>query len=628
MTASAEATAEEDGTILMGWDAEGAGLPVLGEDESYRLEITARKIELRAPKDTGVLRGLATLEQLLATDGPQFHLPELCIEDRPRFPWRGLMLDVCRHWIPPDVVLRQLDGMALAKLNVLHLHLTDDQGFRVESRTHPRLHECGSDGQYYTHRQLRDIVLAAAERGIRVLPEFDVPGHATAWLAGHPELAGRSGEYAIERRWGVHDAVLDPTNEAVYELLGAFLGEMADVFPDPFVHIGGDENNGRHWGANRRIQDFMAANGLADHSALQAWFNRRVQRLLAAHGRQIVGWDEVLHPDLPRATVVQSWRGSQSLADAARRGFRGLLSSGYYLDHCHPAAWHYARDPLPKADGLSPEECARVLGGEAAVWTEWISAEMLEGRIWPRVGAIAERLWSPREVGDAADLYRRLDAFAVRLGERGLCHEVNERAMLHRLAGESAIRPQSLETFASALAPIANYRRSRIQTSHTQLTPLTGLEDAVRPDSSRSRKFADEIEAVLETEGRGGANRDQAERALRDWRAAAAECSEGEYATVARALANACDAGLEALARLGGRDRGDAAWTAKAMTRLTDAGRVAAPVDIAILAPLRRLVAAVARPRGADTDWAAWRREVEECADVAELARRNLPPGA
>ena len=341
-----------------------AEIPTLGDDESYRLCVEPQGVALSAATDFAALRGLATLEQLLATEGGEAWLPCVVIEDWPRFPWRGLMLDVCRHWQSLEAVLRQLEAMALAKLNVLHLHLTDDQGFRVESRTSPRLHEGGSDGRFYSQGELRTLVNEAAARGIRIVPEFDVPGHATSWLAGHPELASQPGNYAVERRWGVHDAALDPTNEAVYARLDAFFGEMALLFPDDFVHIGGDENNGAHWNANPRIREFMRGHALADHRALQAHFNRRVSELLARQGKKIVGWDEVLHPDLPRDAVVQSWRGPESLADAARRGYSGLLSSGYYLDHCQPAAWHYAHDPLPEENALGPVERARVLLGE------------------------------------------------------------------------------------------------------------------------------------------------------------------------------------------------------------------------------------------------------------------------
>ncbi|MDI1248406.1 MAG: family 20 glycosylhydrolase [Lacunisphaera sp.] len=610
--------------VLVAWEKAGAAIPLLGEDESYRLEISAAGTVLRAATDLGALRGLATLEQLLVVDGAGAWLPVVKIADRPRFPWRGLMVDVCRHWLPPAVIRRTLDGMALAKFNVLHLHLADDQGFRFESRTHPRLHERGSDGHYFTQAQLREIVAAAAARSFRVVPEMDVPGHATAWLAAYPELASQPGAYAVERRWGVHDAVLDPTNEKVYGLLADLFAELADVFPDPFVHIGGDENNGKHWGENADIQKFMVTSGLADHPALQAWLNRRVQRLLVGHGKQMVGWDEVLHPDLPRDTVIQSWRGADSLAEAARRGFRGMLSSGYYLDHCHPAAWHYGKDPLPADDVLTEEERARVLGGEAAVWTEWISEEMFDGRTWPRAAAVAERLWSPRAVTDTADLERRLAVLSERLAEHGLQHEQNEGRMIRRLAQGDPARAAILGIFASALAPIANYRRSRLQVGHTQATQLTGLEDAVRPDGAGPQRFAREVEEWLR-DGQADAAQALAGQ-LRLWRGAAAQLITTEHGTLAVALADACDVGLEALSYPDGAAAVAADWAAEAMDRLAGAAAVRAPMDIAILVPLHRLVAATQIGRGPEEGFAGWRRRVEDAANLTDLVQRNLPP--
>src|SRR5581483_10958120 len=265
----------------------------------------------------------------------------------------------------------------VVKLNVLHLHLTDDQGFRVESRKFPRLQELGSDGHYYTQAQLRELVAYAAARGIRIVPEFDVPGHATSWVVGYPEFASAPGPYTVPHRFGVLDAVLDPTNEGVYALLDGFYGEMTEIFPDAYFHIGGDENNGKQWSANPKIQAFIAAHQLKDNAGLHAYFNTRLSRILAQHGKKLIGWDEILHPDLPTTSVVHSWRGAASLADAAHRGFPALLSNGYYLDHADPAAKHYAVDPLPADTKLTAAEQARVLGGEACMWAEWVTAETI-----------------------------------------------------------------------------------------------------------------------------------------------------------------------------------------------------------------------------------------------------------
>ncbi|HET7535933.1 MAG TPA: family 20 glycosylhydrolase, partial [Candidatus Didemnitutus sp.] len=244
-------------TLVVDCGEAGPAIPKLGDDESYTLDVTTDQATLRAPTVVGLLRGFATVQQLIESDAQGWFLPAVSIRDRPRFPWRGLMIDVCRHWQPMEVIKRNLDAMALVKLNVLHLHLTEDQGFRIESKKFPRLHEMGSDGHYFTQDEMREIIAYAAARGIRVVPEFDIPGHATSWVVGFPALASAPGPYSIERRWGVFDPVLDPTNPKVYELLEGFLGEMAALFPDEYIHIGGDENNGVQWNANPAIQAYI-----------------------------------------------------------------------------------------------------------------------------------------------------------------------------------------------------------------------------------------------------------------------------------------------------------------------------------------------------------------------------------
>ena len=300
----------------------------LGEDESYRLDVTSSGARLNAPTTLGVMRGLQTFLQLEQTTSAGFAVPAVSIEDNPRFPWRGLMIDVGRHFIPLDVLKRNLDGMAAVKLNVFHWHLSENQGFRIESKKFPKLQGMGSDGLYYTQDEVRDLIAYARERGIRVVPEFDMPGHATAWFVGYPELASGAGPYQIERQWGVFDPAMDPTREETYKFLDTFIGEMAALFPDQFFHIGGDEVNGKEWDANPKIQAFMRAHGLKDNNDLQAYFNQRVQKIVAKHGKTMLGWDEILRPDLPKSIVIQSWRGPDSLAEAAKQGYRGLLSSG------------------------------------------------------------------------------------------------------------------------------------------------------------------------------------------------------------------------------------------------------------------------------------------------------------
>lgn len=537
----------------------GIPLPRLGDDERYTLEVNRNGAELKAATPLGAVRGLATLRQLLQSDEHGWFLPAVTIEDHPRFPWRGLMIDVCRHWMPMDVIKRNLEAMALVKLNVLHLHLTEDQGFRIESKKLPQLHQKGSDGLYFTQDQIREIIAFAAERGIRVVPEFDIPGHATSWLVAFPELGSAPGPYVIERKWGIFDPVLDPTNEATYAMLETFLGEMAALFPDPYLHIGGDENNGKHWNANPRIQAFIKEHKLHDNEGLHAYFNRRVRDILVKHGKKLVGWDEILHPDLPKDSVIHSWRGAEGLAKAAREGYTSILSNGYYIDLNYPASDHYRNDPLPENNGLTPEQQKLILGGEATMWSEWVTPEIVDSRLWPRTAAIAERLWSPREVNDVADMYRRLAIVSQRLAEAGTQHERNRSSMVWRFAGDNA-SPELLSAVSvlvDAVEPVKQYTRGGQQPHMTQHSPLTGLIDMARPESDVSRNFG-EIVKLLQAGGSSpGPAADDAHEQLVQWHtaaevilSAAADTSPrvvAEARPAAKALLRVCEIGLQAL---------------------------------------------------------------------------------
>src|SRR5256884_2451004 len=371
------------GTLLIHAESRSKEVQELGEDESYRLEITSSGATLNAPTTLGVMRGLQTFLQLVEATPAGFAAPAVNIDDKPRFPWRGLMIDAGRHFMPLDVIKRNLDGMAAVKLNVFHWHLSENQGFRVESKKFPKLHEMGSDGLYYTQGEVRDVIAYARDRGIRVTPEFDMPGHSTAWFVGYPDLASAPGPYAVERKRGVFDPTMDPTKEHTYHFLDEFIGEMAKLFPDQCFHIGGDEVNGKQWDANPKIQEFMRAHNFKSNADLQAYFNTRIQKIVAKHGKTMEGWDEILRPDLPKSIVIQSWRGQKSLADAAKQGYRGLLSSGYYLDLSYPTASHYVVDPMSgDAASLSDAEKEKILGGEACMWAEYVSPENIDSRIW------------------------------------------------------------------------------------------------------------------------------------------------------------------------------------------------------------------------------------------------------
>jgi hexosaminidase len=257
-------------TLIIHADHESKPVQDADEDESYTLEITSAGAKLNAPNPLGILHGLETFSQLVAIGPDGFAVPATRIDDKPRFVWRGLMIDVSRHFVPLDVIKRNIDGMAALKMNVFHWHLSENQGFRIESKAYPKLQELGSDGLYYTQADARELIEYARDRGIRVVPEFDMPGHSTAWFVGYPELASAPGPYLIERTWGIFDPAMDPTKESTYRFLDKFIGEMSHLFPDPYFHIGGDEVNGKQWDANPKIQEFMHAHGLNDNHALLA----------------------------------------------------------------------------------------------------------------------------------------------------------------------------------------------------------------------------------------------------------------------------------------------------------------------------------------------------------------------
>ena len=550
-------------TLVLECQTAGAALPELGGDESYRLEVTASGARLNAPRPAGLLHGMETFLQLVDIGPAGFAAPAVVIEDRPRFPWRGLTFDSGRHYMPVDAIKRTLDGMAAVKMNVFHWHLTDDQGFRIETRRYPKLHEMGSDGQYYTQDEVREIVRYAAARGIRVAPEFDMPGHATSWFVGHPELASAPGPYRIERGIGIFDPAMDPTREEVYALLDGFLGEMAALFPDPYLHIGGDEVNGVHWSANPRIQSFIRDRGLKDNHGLQAYFSKRLLAILQKHGKTPVGWDEVLQPGAPKELVIHSWRGRKSVAEAARLGHRVMLSNGYYLDLLLPASSHYLIDPLgDEAAKLPPEAQARVLGGEACMWMEFVSPENLDARTWPRAAAVAERLWSPAEVRDVASMYRRMEDVGRRLELLGLTHRANPRMMFVRMAGTADVTP--LETLAQAVEPVKNYNRAPAREYYVTHA-LNRFVDAAPAESEAAREFGVLVDRAV-------AGDTPSRRAVRErlaaWRANDArlrplmERSEllKEVAPVSEALSALAQAGLQALDAMETGKKAPAAW--------------------------------------------------------------------
>jgi hexosaminidase len=530
----------------------GAVIQQLGEDESYRLEVSADAVHLTAANPLGVMHGLQTLLQLVQITPRGFIVPAVVIDDKPRFPWRGLMIDSGRHFIPLPVIERNLDAMEAVKLNVFHWHLSDDQGFRVESKVFPLLQQKGSDGLYYTQDQVRHIIEYARDRGIRVVPEFDMPAHATSWFVGYPQLASGKGPYQIARKWGVLDPAIDPTRESTYQFLNLLIGEMTALFPDLYFHIGGDECNGKEWDANPQIQAFKQAHHLADNAALQAWFTARVQKLVASRHKVMEGWDEVLQPDTPKDVVIQSWRGRASLLDAAQRGYRGLLSTGYYIDLNQPAEQHYLVDPLEGiADKLTPQQTASILGGEATIWSEFVDGEIIDSRVWPRTAAIAERFWSPQQVRDVDSMYRRLAIVRQKLKSYGIDEQATSEQMMERMSGDP--NPEALRVLASVVEPPKGYAREKAR-EYISSTPLNHLVDAISPESDTARAFGEVSKRIAA----GSATPQDLQKAhdwLVLWRGNDAKLQPllahsditGELEPISRSLQDVADIGLQAL---------------------------------------------------------------------------------
>ena len=569
----------------------------LGEDESYSLTISSAQAQLTAPTTLGVMRGLQTFLQLVQVSPRGFAASPVSIHDKPRFQWRGLMIDSSRHFMPVDVIKRNLDGMAAVKLNVFHWHLSDNQGFRVESKKFPKLQQLGSDGLYYTQEQIRDVIAYAGDRGIRVIPEFDMPGHCTPFFVGYPELASAPGPYSIERAPGVFDPAMDPTRESTYKFLDKFIGEMAKLFPDAFFHIGGDEVNGKQWDANPKIQQFMRAHGMKNNADLQAYFTVRVQKIVAKHGKIMEGWDEVLQPEIPKTIVIQSWRGQKSLADAAQQGYRGVLSSGYYLDLMSPTSAHYLVDPFtgPVAN-LSDQDKQKILGGEACMWAEYVSPENIDSRIWPRMAAIAERLWSPQNLTDVDSMYERMAAISRWLDGSRLTQNTEYDVMLRRMAGISDIT--ALRQLIDLLEPVKGYSRFPLAVAPpTSATPLNRAVDAARPESLAARDFSKLVDAFISGPLRPGMEA-QIRAQLNIWRTNAENLMPlaqqsifvQEVMPLSQDLSSISAIGLQALDYLDRGEKPPSAWEAQQLTLIQQAFEPKAQLLLMVAPAIQKLV--------------------------------------
>lgn len=568
----------------------------LGEDESYKLIVTPKKVNLSSETDLGVIRGLETLLQLLSSDENGYFFPAVEINDAPRFPWRGLMIDVSRHFMSVDVIKRNLDGMAAVKMNVFHWHLSDNQGIRVESKSLPNLQSMCSDGMFYTQEQIRDIIAYADARGIRVIPEFDVPAHCTAWMVGYPFLASAPGPYQIARYWGVFDQTMNPAKESTYEFLDVFFKEMATLFPDEYMHIGGDENTGKEWSANPEIQDFMKANGIDDNHALQKHFNLRVLEILTRYNKKMIGWDEIFQPALPKNIVIHSWRGYKALDEAARRGYMGILSNGYYIDLIQPAEYHYLIDPIPEGSTLSEEQMKFILGGEATSWGELVVPETVDSRIWPRTACIAERFWSPQSVKDVESMYRRMEIVSGQLEELDLQHIKNYDYMLRRLTNGNDI--SALKCFVDVVEPVKIYQRHSQGIKYASFSPYTRVVDAARPESMTARRFRKLTDEFVDS--KKSENVVEMTAMLQSWKTNHAELEKTikaspvlkEIEAMSQDLSSVSKVGLEAIEYVKKGKKAPEKWIAESKAALAQAKKPRGQTELAIAPAIEKLIKA------------------------------------
>jgi hexosaminidase len=472
--------------------------------EAYTLVVDAKGVRLSAGSVRGAMEGLETMTQLVDNKS----IPFVNIVDEPRFEWRGLMIDVARHFIPLDVVKRNVDAMAAAKLNILHLHLSDDEGFRIESKKYPKLHELGSEGQYFTQTQMKDLVAYCADRGIDVYPEFDLPGHSQSFFAGYPELASEKREYKPGPRFKIEAGgkamsmmaimqmmntaptpTIDPTKEGTYTFLDGLLTEMKTIFPFAFVHLGLDESNGVVWKNNPEIVAFMEQKKIANVHELQDYFLERFDALVKKQGYKSVVWEEAFNAKTAPDITVQVWKPSLmgpglTVENIVKQGNPAIDSRGFYLDHFMPAYFHLMNKDFTQT---SPWK-----GGEAAMWSEVVDGEVFEGRVWPRTFAIAERLWTNPATVDIDEFYTRLYTAETYLEKTGLRLNESKNAVL------KAYLPA--ESFLNLLTPIKGYKRlmgdMTIPTEQRDKN-YRNLRDVLRPDSKEAFAFRIQVKDFL-----------------------------------------------------------------------------------------------------------------------------------
>ena len=426
------------------------------EEEGYTLKVTYDKIEISGKNAKGVFYGIQSLRMLMPPQTEteavsELSIPAVSIEDAPRYVYRGMHLDVGRHMFPVEFIKKYIDLIALHKMNRFHWHLTEDQGWRIEIKKYPKLTEVGSVrkgtmvkknwdkiddeeyGGFYTQEEVKEVVAYAQKKHIVIIPEIEMPGHARAALAAYPELGNDTGPYEVATSWGVFDQIYAPKEET-FEFLENVLLEVMELFPSEYIHIGGDEAPKTEWEKSAQAQKVIKREGLENEHELQSYFIHRMEKFLNEHGRQIIGWDEILEGGLAPNATVMSWRGSQGGIDAAKQGHDVIMTPNthLYFDYYQskdegepfgiggfiPVEKVYSLNPTPKE--LNEEEAKYILGAQGNIWTEYIKTpEHVEYMALPRMSALAEVDWTPQDKKDWEDFKSRLEVLSKRYDALG-----------------------------------------------------------------------------------------------------------------------------------------------------------------------------------------------------------------
>jgi hexosaminidase len=428
--------------------------PDLGQ-EGYTLQSNEKGIQISAAEPNGLFYGMVTLWQLFPSNDSILVIPALEIRDKPRYQWRGVHLDVGRHFFPAEFIKRYIDIIALHKMNVFHWHLTEDQGWRIEIKKYPLLTEIGAwrdetiighprnrpvkydgtpHGGFYTQDEIKEIIQYAADRYITIVPEIEMPGHAQAAIASYPELGCTGEKVKVKTEWGISPYIYN-VDDKTFEFLENVLSEVIDLFPSKYIHIGGDEARKDQWKASEKIQQQIKDFGLEDEEELQSYFIRRIEKFINGKDRNLIGWDEILEGGLAPNATVMSWRGTEGGIEAARQGHDVVMTptSYCYFDYYQsqntdqeplaiggylPIKTVYSFEPTPAQ--LSEEEAKHILGAQANVWTEYMAAtEHVEYMLLPRLSALSEVVWSPEEKRDLENFMKRLETQVKRYEAMG-----------------------------------------------------------------------------------------------------------------------------------------------------------------------------------------------------------------